>query len=274
MQVLQPRLTPILAMAFVLQLLGSLVPVRAEVSSFCEESEESAFFEIFASPKKTPEKTPIEVKTRDIKDEEFTDGLILRLQKFAEKYPAGFFDELKTHFLITNWEAKELGALKRGQLQMNEIKLKDFEKKNPLLTELVFHHELSHFIFIRFAQESRKDTMIKAYYDWRDQHRSSVRTYQEDSPVPGEKKGQWGVSEDLLKRGFLNDYGMRDLHEDFAVYAEALFTGKLRNGDSFWDAYRGHQAIRDKTAIVVSVYQEANSQFSLQYFEKLSAPDS
>jgi hypothetical protein len=245
-------------MIIVLPLLATLNASYVH-ASVCAESKESMLPEIFAALEASSEKPLITVETGVIEDEAFTQDLSLRIQTFAKKYPSRFLEKLKFNILITNWSNNELGALKRGRLQLNEIKLREFEKKNPRYTERVVHHELSHLIFIQFAESSRKRAMVEAYDQWRAQHQSTVGAYQ-DKDVP---------LEELREGGFLEPYALTNFHEDFAVYAEALFTGQFRNGDSFWSAHDRSPAIQKKTALVVSVYQEADPEFSLEYFRGL-----
>lgn len=260
----------------VLQLGGLVAPFFVDAST-CEEAKSLEILEIFSSQTSADQRAAIQIRTHAIEDEEFTQSLASKIEVYAKKYPSRLLEKMNLELMITNWSANELGALKRGRLQLNEIKLRDFEKKNPGYIELVFHHEISHLIFIEFAESSRKPNAIKAYDTWRDIHRRSIRSYQDDHQIPVElhpldastAKPASGVSEESLRRGFLTDYGMKNLHEDFAVYAEALFTGRLRNGESFWAAYERYPAIQQKLELVIAVYREADPAFNFDYFNAL-----
>jgi hypothetical protein len=69
----------------------------------------------------------------------------------------------------------------------------------------------------------------------------------------------------LIVNGFLNEYSLASMEEDFNCYAENLFL----SDDEFWEAWEQSEAVRRKTEIIIDFYNSLNSVFTLQYFRDL-----
>ncbi|MEE4255752.1 MAG: hypothetical protein V2I47_01805 [Bacteroidales bacterium] len=69
----------------------------------------------------------------------------------------------------------------------------------------------------------------------------------------------------LYRDGFLNEYSLASLEEDFNCFAEYIF----RNDPGFWQAWESSEAIRRKTAILIRFYNRLDPVFTLEYFRGL-----
>ena len=69
----------------------------------------------------------------------------------------------------------------------------------------------------------------------------------------------------LYTDGFLNEYSLASLEEDFNCYAEYIF----RNDPGFWQAWESSEAVRRKTEILVSFYNRMDPVFTLEFFRSL-----
>lgn len=68
----------------------------------------------------------------------------------------------------------------------------------------------------------------------------------------------------LFEKGFLNQYSMASVEEDFNCYMEYLFL----SDDGFWAAWQHYEPIRKKTDVIISFLQQLDSQYNLEYFRK------
>jgi len=82
------------------------------------------------------------------------------------------------------------------------------------------------------------------------------------------EKGQ--VSENLLEEGFLNDYAISSLENDFSELAAHLFTG----GEEFWQTVDRYGKIRRKAMIAIDFYHALDPTFTEDYFRRLVMPGS
>jgi hypothetical protein len=69
----------------------------------------------------------------------------------------------------------------------------------------------------------------------------------------------------LFEKGFLNQYSLASLEEDWNCYAEYIFV----NDPGFWEAWEEYEAIRKKTAILIGFYNALDPMFTLEYFRGL-----
>lgn len=66
----------------------------------------------------------------------------------------------------------------------------------------------------------------------------------------------------LYIKGFLNEYSLASIEEDFNCYAEFLFI----SDKEFWLAWEQSEAVRVKTEILISFYNRIDPFFTLEYF--------
>lgn len=69
----------------------------------------------------------------------------------------------------------------------------------------------------------------------------------------------------LYIQGFLNEYSLASLEEDFNCFAEYIFI----SGEEFWQAWEQSEAIRKKTEILISFYNRIDPFFTLEYLKGL-----
>ncbi len=69
----------------------------------------------------------------------------------------------------------------------------------------------------------------------------------------------------LFGQGFLNEYSLASFEEDFNCFAEFLFMAD----EVFWQAWSNHEAIRQKTEILIRFYQKLDPVYTITYFREL-----
>ena len=129
--------------------------------------------------------------------------------------------------------------------------------------EETFHHELS-------------SVLLRRYHDrfdagaWRAAVPEHVR-YGE-SGVDAVKAGEASLTfEDRLHRdGFIHEYAMATLEDDFNSIAENLFSSQ----PDFWRIVDEHDAVARKVGLVVEFYRDLDPIFTEEYFRGLGAPKS
>ena len=66
----------------------------------------------------------------------------------------------------------------------------------------------------------------------------------------------------LYQSGFLNEYSLASMEEDFNCYAQFLFLST----PEFWEAWETSEAVKRKTALLIAFYHRLDSVFTLEYF--------
>ncbi len=72
--------------------------------------------------------------------------------------------------------------------------------------------------------------------------------------------------EEFNKQGFVCQYSMAALEEDFDMMAESLFS----DSDNFWTAYDKYDAFQKKADIMINFYNSLDSVFTEEYFRNLN----
>jgi len=124
--------------------------------------------------------------------------------------------------------------------------------------EGTFHHEFSSVLLKRHRRHFDLDAWQAA-----NSPEFSYRNGGKEALILNET--DLGLDSNLFHRGFLNQYSLASFEEDFNCFAEYIFL----NDPGFWQAWEQHEAIRKKTALLISFYHELNSRFTIDYFRKL-----
>ncbi|RLD81289.1 MAG: hypothetical protein DRJ15_04775 [Bacteroidetes bacterium] len=124
--------------------------------------------------------------------------------------------------------------------------------------EGTFHHEFSSVLIKRYGRFLNTEGWLEANPDG--------FSYG-DGGVEALRKNTTGLKLDtaLFDKGFLNEYSLSSFEEDLNCYAEYIF----RNDPGFWQAWELSEAIRRKTAILISFYHRIDPVFSQEYFKRL-----
>lgn len=121
--------------------------------------------------------------------------------------------------------------------------------------EGTIHHEFSSIILKRYSKLFDEDAWIAA---------NPVGFTYGDGGVEALKTEFTSLKLDssLYIKGFLNEYSLASIEEDFNCYAEFLFI----SDKEFWLAWRQSEAVRVKTEILIKLYQQIDPVFTLEYF--------
>jgi len=124
--------------------------------------------------------------------------------------------------------------------------------------EGTFHHEFSSVLLKRQKKHFEKEAWLSANppdFTYGSGGVAALRT----------EKTSLRLDSTLFVDGFLNEYSLASIEEDFNCYAEFIFLGDA----AFWNAWEGNEAIRRKTEILISFYQRIDKVFTLEYFRSL-----
>ena len=122
--------------------------------------------------------------------------------------------------------------------------------------EGTFHHEFSSILLKRHSKHFDKDA-------W---HAVNPPDFSYgDGGVAALKTSNTNLEFDscLYQSGFLNEYSLASLEEDYNCYAEFLFLST----PEFWEAWELSPAVRRKTALLIEFYHRLDPVFTLEYFK-------
>ena len=82
------------------------------------------------------------------------------------------------------------------------------------------------------------------------------------------KNGAFSLNydDDLINKGFLNEYSMASLEEDFNCISQNLFCGT----ETFWNKVNNNPALAAKVGLVIRFYHSIVPVFTEEYFRKMS----
>lgn len=204
------------------------------------------------------------VKTSDYKPitNDSLKGIILEhLNLFLNKYPEELLSEAVKEIYVCN-EFKFRGAYIGGNAYNEEQILVIAFNTNELNTpdywywmERLFHHELSHLIYHKF---------IKNFNQKKWKKENGVNYY---SNKVSRKYTNTDVALDtnLLQHGFINQYSRHNIKEDFAVYAEYMFTPDAK----FKKEIKNYTRSNNKYKMMVDFFNKIDTSYTDAYFEKL-----
>ncbi|TDU67175.1 hypothetical protein EI77_03376 [Prosthecobacter fusiformis] len=79
------------------------------------------------------------------------------------------------------------------------------------------------------------------------------------------KQASVRIKEDVHTDGFLHEYGLASIEEDFNSYAALLFMGDR----ALWSAIETHPKVKAKADLVIAFYHKIHPTFTLAYFHAL-----
>ncbi len=186
-------------------------------------------------------------------------AVIQELQKFMVGYPEDFLTNNLSRIYIVdevNEDQIAIGGKSDATHKCIYMQYKDSSDYNRYQFNKFMHHEVSHILLRNHWKnfERRK---------WK---RSSVCRCGNDGFIAIKKGADSTVLNDsLCKLGFLHQYAMSAVVEDFASFAENIFM----NNAEFWNLAQNYPYIRRKTELFIQFYETLDPTFTEAYFKKL-----
>lgn len=179
------------------------------------------------------------------------------LSAALSRYPKGFIPQHLTRIGL----AREMYyyGISYGATSVDDIiYLNDRGKKKGYSDDYIagnLHHELAHILYAKSVFPDAEWVSCNppgfVYRGGEDGGREAIRTGRDSL------RG----SEELLARGFLNEYSLSCLEEDFCTYSEHV----LARPESFMRAMQAHPAIRKKFLVWLSFYRSFDERFTEEY---------
>ena len=122
--------------------------------------------------------------------------------------------------------------------------------------EGTFHHEFSSIILKKYYNKFDEAAWFSANpkgFTYGDGGMEALKTEQ----------SSLAIDSSLVKQGFLNEYSLASLEEDFNCFAEFIFIAD----EVFWYSYDISEAVRQKADILISFYHSIDPVFTLDYFK-------
>ena len=184
------------------------------------------------------------------------------VQSALKKYPAGFLKKnLVRVYLVQNLvvDGVETGGVNSPDLKTIYVDLDNVTPQDEAVwAEETIHHEFAHLLTDNHPGGFSEDTWAKL---------NSPGFRYGNGGTEAIRSGTDGgdITEDFLRRGFAEQYGMSDAYEDFATLAERMFVGDrlVRLG------MRRYPVIKTKAAKIITFYHDLDPVFTSQYFASL-----
>jgi len=125
--------------------------------------------------------------------------------------------------------------------------------------EQTFHHEFSSILFNNY------DSLFDGSA-WMELNPEDFRYRDNLGGAEAIKNGNDSQIFDtvLQKQGFLYEYSLSTLENDFNSIAENLFSPSTK----FWDAFRNYPIIERKALLAIEFFNKIDSEFSIYYFQE------
>ncbi len=123
--------------------------------------------------------------------------------------------------------------------------------------EQVFHAELSSILFNTYPHYFQKDEWIKFS---KIKHGTSGVTALENKQTSEKFEHRYHNT------GFLNQYAISSIENDFNSFAKNLFVAK-RN---FWTSIKSYKLLEQKKMLTIQFYQKLDKQFNEHFFKNIS----
>jgi hypothetical protein len=124
--------------------------------------------------------------------------------------------------------------------------------------EGTFHHEFSSVLLKRYRQHFDENAWRKVNPDEFEYGEGGVEALRIQA-------SRLKLDSSLFSGGFLNEYSLASLEEDWNCYAEYIFL----NDPVFWQAWENNEKVRKKTSLLISFYRQLHPVFTLEYFRNL-----
>lgn len=174
------------------------------------------------------------------------------LEKALSKYPSNLIkNEVSNVYLVGNifsGRASFYGTNSRTNLYIASKDNNEIEK--------TFHHEFSSILLRNNPQHFDK-------YSWSKLNSESLSTSSENAMRSGFTSLDF--NEKLLSKGYLSDYSLSNMENDFNMYAERLFAGEKE----FWEIVDKYPKVKEKTDLVIDFYNKLDHVYTESFFRSI-----
>lgn len=186
----------------------------------------------------------------------------LKIVKNAlQKYPVSILKaNLKKVYVFYDIEFYNVGY--GGTYWENNVYITNQGKSlgyDDIFVEQLFHAEFSSILFINYKQYFDKQSWKAA---------NAPDAEYGDGGYEAIKNGNNSeeFDETINKEGFLTQYGMSDMENDFNSFAKNIFVCD----PGFWELFSKYKRLNKKLNIIIEFYYTIDPQFTIEYFRKIS----
>lgn len=181
------------------------------------------------------------------------------LSRALDKYPAELLEKnLKKVYALATMSFYGLeygGTYHKGKVYITNNGVEN--GYTDTFIEGTFHHEFSSILLKRYKRFFDKKAWIASNpddFEYGDGGLAALHT----------SNTSLQLDSALCNAGFLNQYSMASVEEDFNCFAESLFV----SDEGFWDAWKANEAVKKKTDIIIRFYQHLSPIFTLEHFQQ------
>lgn len=124
--------------------------------------------------------------------------------------------------------------------------------------EKLIHAEFSSLLFHRFRNEFPLEA-------WEKINESDTAYLGDAFEAIRTRKNSEKIDTVLLEKGFLSQYGMSTLENDYNSVAKNIFMG----GEKFWEIVNKYEKIEQKVKLFIEFYHKIHPVFTRKYFEEI-----
>lgn len=184
---------------------------------------------------------------------------IALLQKCLSKYPSDLLTKnLRKIYVVKKLEFFGVRYGGTNSSDIVYISNQGIEKGyNDIFIEQIFHAEFSSILWRNYSSDFREEEWLK-----------NSKTSYGNGGVEALKTGSSSelFQKEIHRKGFLNQYAMSSVENDFNAFAKNIFKAK----NSFWSITQAHEGLKNKLQLIINFYHNLNKQFTQGYFHKIS----
>ncbi|MBC3760040.1 hypothetical protein H7U19_16655 [Hyunsoonleella sp. SJ7] len=173
-----------------------------------------------------------------------------------DKYPKSVVaDNLKTIYVLK--ELRFFGTNYGGTYSSDNIYVVN-DETDSFYIEKVFHAELSSILMKKYKSNFNESEWLKLNPEKFSYGKGGTAAIKNNSSSLKSKSK-------LNKQGFIYEYAMASIEEDFNAFAGLVFAPTKE----FKSAVEKYMAIREKRLLTIQFYSKLDSSLSVEYFDKL-----
>jgi hypothetical protein len=205
--------------------------------------------------------SPSNAKIKTIKSEEDIKRSLMIIKKALGKYPIEVLKtNLKKVYILYDISFYNVGY--GGTYWEDNVYITNQEKSNgydDIFVEQLFHAEFSSILYLNYKQYFNKNAWKTA---------NAPDAEYGDGGYEAIKNGSDSedFNEEVNKLGFLTQYGMSDMENDFNSFAKNIFS----SDPGFWELFAKYKRLNKKLNLIINFYNSIDPQFTIEYFRKVS----
>jgi len=205
--------------------------------------------------------SPSNAKVQTIDSDDDISRSLKIIKKALKKYPVIILkSNLKKVYVLYDIEFYKVGYggtyWEDNVYITNQGKSKGYD---DIFVEQLFHAEFSSILYLNYKQYFDKNA-------WKGANAPDAEYGNGGYDAIKNGKDSEEFDEKINTLGFLTQYGMSDMENDFNSFAKNIFS----SDPGFWELFSKYKRLNKKLNLIVKFYHSIDPQFNIEYFRKVS----